>query len=69
MRGEPVYAKDLRGRVVLVLGSEGTGISRLLRESCDALVGIPSIGKIDSLNVSVAAGVLLYEVQRQRRHG
>jgi 23S rRNA (guanosine2251-2'-O)-methyltransferase len=69
MRGEPVYAKDLRGRVVLVLGSEGTGISRLLRESCDALVGIPSIGKIDSLNVSVATGVLLYEVQRQRRQG
>jgi 23S rRNA (guanosine2251-2'-O)-methyltransferase len=69
MQGEPVYDKDLRGRAVLILGSEGTGISRLLRESCDSLVGIPSIGKIDSLNVSVAAGVLLYEVQRQRRQG
>jgi 23S rRNA (guanosine2251-2'-O)-methyltransferase len=66
MEGEPVYAKDLRGRVALVLGSEGTGISRLLRENCDGLVGIPSEGKIDSLNVSVAAGVLLYEIRRQR---
>ena len=66
MQGEPVYSKDLRGRTALVLGGEGSGISRLLRESCDGLVGIPSEGKIDSLNVSVAAGVLLYEVQRQR---
>jgi 23S rRNA (guanosine2251-2'-O)-methyltransferase len=66
MRGEPVYAKDLRGKVALALGGEGTGISRLLRETCDGMVGIPSKGKIDSLNVSVAAGVLLYEVNRQR---
>ncbi|MDR2542833.1 MAG: 23S rRNA (guanosine(2251)-2'-O)-methyltransferase RlmB [Treponema sp.] len=66
MEGEPVYSKDLRGRVTLVLGSEGSGISRLLRERCDAMLGIPSAGRIDSLNVSVAAGVLLYEVQRQR---
>jgi 23S rRNA (guanosine2251-2'-O)-methyltransferase len=65
MQGEPIYAKDLRGRVALVLGGEGSGISRLLRESCDGLVGIPSRGKIDSLNVSVATGVLLYEVRRQ----
>ncbi|MDR0494598.1 MAG: 23S rRNA (guanosine(2251)-2'-O)-methyltransferase RlmB [Treponema sp.] len=67
MKGEPVYAKDLRGRVALVLGGEGTGISRLLKENCDGMVGIPSLGKIDSLNVSVAAGVLLYEVRRQRQ--
>jgi 23S rRNA (guanosine2251-2'-O)-methyltransferase len=67
MHGEPVYTYDLRGRVALVLGSEGTGIARLLQECCDGLVGIPSLGRIDSLNVSVAAGVLLYEVQRQRR--
>jgi 23S rRNA (guanosine2251-2'-O)-methyltransferase len=65
MGGEPVYTKNLRGRVALVLGSEGTGISRLLRDSCDGMVKIPSVGKIDSLNVSVAAGVLLYEVRRQ----
>jgi 23S rRNA (guanosine2251-2'-O)-methyltransferase len=66
MEGEPVYKKDLSGRVALVLGSEGGGISRLLRERCDGMVGIPSAGRIDSLNVSVAAGVLLYEVRRQR---
>ncbi|MDR0290500.1 MAG: 23S rRNA (guanosine(2251)-2'-O)-methyltransferase RlmB [Treponema sp.] len=66
VQGEPAYSKDLRGRVALVLGSEGSGISRLLRENCDAMVGIPSYGRIDSLNVSVAAGVLLYEARRQR---
>jgi 23S rRNA (guanosine2251-2'-O)-methyltransferase len=66
MQGEPTYTKDLRGRVALILGSEGTGISRLLKETCDGMVGIPSYGRIDSLNVSVAAGVLLYEVRRQR---
>ena len=66
MEGDPVYTVDLRGRIAFVLGSEGSGISRLLRERCDGLVGIPSLGSIDSLNVSVAAGVLLYEVRRQR---
>ena len=66
MDGDPVYEKDLSGRTALVLGSEGSGISRLLRERCDGLVGIPASGKIDSLNVSVAAGILLYEVRRQR---
>ena len=67
--GETIHEKDLRGRTALVLGSEGTGISRLLRERCDVMVGIPTTGRIDSLNVSVAAGVLLYEVQRQRLSG
>jgi 23S rRNA (guanosine2251-2'-O)-methyltransferase len=67
MEGEPVYRKDLRGRVAIVLGSEGGGISRLLQESCDAMIGIPSLGRLDSLNVSVAAGILLYEVNRQRK--
>jgi len=66
MEGEPAYKLDLTGRIALVLGSEGGGISRLLREKCDGMVGIPSSGRIDSLNVSVAAGVLLYEVRRQR---
>jgi len=65
MDGEPVYTKDLSGRVALVLGSEGCGISRLLRERCDGMTGIPSLGKIGSLNVSVAAGILLYEIRRQ----
>ena len=65
MEGEPVYKKDLSGRIALVLGSEGGGISRLLRERCDGMVGIPSSGRIDSLNVSVAAGILLYEIRKQ----
>ena len=68
MHGEPVYKKDLTGRTAIVLGSEGAGISRLLKECCDGMVAIPSVGRIESLNVSVAAGVLLYEVQRQRKH-
>jgi 23S rRNA (guanosine2251-2'-O)-methyltransferase len=58
---------DLRGRSALVLGSEGSGISRLLAEHCDRMLSIPSSGRLDSLNVSVAAGVLLYEATRQRR--
>jgi len=67
MEGEPVYKKDLNGRTAFVMGGEGSGISRLLREKCDGFAGIPSSGKIDSLNVSVAAGILLYEARRQRR--
>jgi 23S rRNA (guanosine2251-2'-O)-methyltransferase len=66
MAGEAAYTQKLRGRIALILGGEGSGISRLLRECCDALVGIPSKGRIDSLNVSVAAGILLYEITRQR---
>jgi len=66
MKGEPVYKKDLTGRTAFILGSEGAGISRLLRECCDGMVGIPSFGRIDSLNVSVAAGVLLYEARRAK---
>jgi 23S rRNA (guanosine2251-2'-O)-methyltransferase len=69
MKGEALYKKDLRGRAAIILGSEGEGISRLLREHCDALIAIPSTGRLDSLNVSVAAGVLLYEVTRQRKMG
>ncbi|MBP5199469.1 MAG: 23S rRNA (guanosine(2251)-2'-O)-methyltransferase RlmB [Schwartzia sp.] len=61
------YEADLTGAVVLVVGSEGRGISRLVRESCDILVRIPMLGKINSLNVSVAGAVLMYEVLRQRR--
>ena len=66
MEGEAVYKRDLRGRTAIILGGEGTGLTRLLRESCDAMIAIPSLGRIDSLNVSVAAGVLFYEVMRQR---
>ena len=66
MDGEAAYTKDLRGRVALILGGEGDGISRLLRESCDGFIAVPTRGRIDSLNVSVAAGILFYEVIRQR---
>jgi 23S rRNA (guanosine2251-2'-O)-methyltransferase len=69
MAGDAVWNRDLRGRTALILGGEGTGLSRLLKEQCDALVAIPSRGRIDSLNVSVAAGALLYEASRQREQG
>jgi 23S rRNA (guanosine2251-2'-O)-methyltransferase len=65
MDGERADKLDLRGRVAFVLGSEGAGLSRLIREHCDGIVSIPSWGRLDSLNVSVAAGVLLYETRRQ----
>ena len=61
------YEADLTGAIVLVVGSEGRGISRLVRESCDVLVRIPMLGKINSLNVSVAGAILMYEVLRQRQ--
>jgi 23S rRNA (guanosine2251-2'-O)-methyltransferase len=67
MEGEALYERDLSGRVAVILGGEGAGISRLLRESCDAMIAVPSLGRIDSLNVSVAAGVILYEILRQRK--
>ncbi|MDR2619043.1 MAG: 23S rRNA (guanosine(2251)-2'-O)-methyltransferase RlmB [Treponema sp.] len=69
MEGEAIWEKDLRGRTALILGGEGTGISRLLKESCDGMIAVPSLGRVDSLNVSVAAGIVLYEVQRQRKAG
>ena len=57
---------DLAGPVAFVLGSEGRGVRRLVREGCDGTVSVPMIGVVDSLNVSVAAAVLLYEARRQR---
>ena len=68
MDGECAYSRNLRGMTAIILGGEGTGISRLLRESCDAMIAIPSLGRINSLNVSVAAGILFYEVMRQRKN-
>ena len=53
------------GKVVVIMGSEGSGMSRLLEKECDSVVSIPTCGKLDSLNVSVAAGILLYEIRRQ----
>jgi 23S rRNA (guanosine2251-2'-O)-methyltransferase len=60
------YQVDLKGPLAIVLGAEGTGIRRLTRENCDDLVSLPMLGVVESLNVSVAAGVLLYEAVRQR---
>ena len=64
--GENVTKLNFPAKTCIVMGSEGTGISRLLKQQCDSIVSIPTCGKIDSLNVSVAAGVLLYEVYRQK---
>lgn len=69
MGGETMYDLDLTGPMGLVIGNEGEGVSRLVREACDFTASIPMKGDIDSLNASVAAGVLLYEVYRQRNAG
>lgn len=63
----PMYQADLKGAAAIVIGSEGDGMSRLVRESCDVTVSIPMKGKISSLNASAAASVLLYEAVRQRQ--
>ncbi|MFJ5445362.1 23S rRNA (guanosine(2251)-2'-O)-methyltransferase RlmB [Methylobacillus methanolivorans] len=59
-------ATDLSGPLALVLGAEGTGLRRLTQESCDSLISIPMFGSVESLNVSVASGICLYEARRQR---
>ena len=64
--GTPYTQLDLAGPVALVFGSEGRGVRRLVREACDGAVSIPMFGNVGSLNVSVAAAVLLYEVRRRR---
>ena len=66
MGGTPMYDLDLKGPIGLVIGNEGEGVSRLVREACDFTASIPMKGNIDSLNASVAAGVLAYEIVRQR---
>lgn len=66
MGGETMYNLNLTGPIGLVIGNEGSGVSRLVREKCDYIASIPMKGDIDSLNASVAAGVLAYEIVRQR---
>ena len=67
MGGEEMYDLNLTGPIGLVIGNEGEGVSRLVKETCDFTARIPMNGDIDSLNASVAAGVLAYEIVRQRR--
>ena len=66
MSGTVMYQLNLKGPIGLVIGSEGDGVSKLVRENCDFTAAIPMAGDIDSLNASVAAGVLAYEIVRQR---
>ena len=66
MGGTEMYKINLKGPIGLVIGNEGDGVSRLVRENCDMIASIPMKGDIDSLNASVAAGVLAYEIVRQR---
>ena len=66
MEGEVMYNLDLKGPMGLVIGSEGEGVSRLVKEKCDFIAKIPMYGNVDSLNASVAMGVLAYEMVRQR---
>ncbi len=66
MDGEVMYDQNLTGPIGLIIGAEGEGVSRLVKEKCDYIASIPMRGDIDSLNASVAAGVLAYEIVRQR---
>lgn len=65
--GQPFHKADLSGAVALVIGSEGFGLGRLVRESCDMILSIDMYGKVNSLNASVSGGILMYEVVRHRR--
>lgn len=69
MDGEVMYRHNLTGPIGLVIGNEGSGVSRLVKEKCDYIASIPMKGDIDSLNASVACGVLAYEIVRQRMQG
>jgi 23S rRNA (guanosine2251-2'-O)-methyltransferase len=67
MDGEYCYSSNLKGPIAIVIGNEGKGISRLVRDNCDLVVKIPVLGQINSLNASVAAGIIMYEIVRQRQ--
>ena len=66
MDGDTFYNANLKGAVALVIGSEGKGVGRLVKEKCDVILSMPMKGKINSLNASVAAGILMYEISKQR---
>lgn len=66
MDGEVMYKANLKGNIAIVIGAEGAGISKLTRELCDQIISIPMKGKVNSLNASVSAGIILYEAVRQR---
>ena len=66
MVGQNYYKQNLKGSIAIVVGNEGSGISRLVKENCDFTVKIPMVGKVDSLNASVASSILLYEIFKQR---
>ena len=66
MDGQELWDCDLGGKLAIVIGNEGSGVSRLVKEKCDFTISIPMVGKITSLNASNAAAVLMYEVFRQR---
>ena len=65
--GEEIYKQNLKGDLCLVIGSEGDGISQLVKKNCDAVVTLPMFGKVNSLNASVACGIAVFEAVRQRR--
>ena len=67
MDGKDIYGSDLKGPIGVVIGNEGKGVSPLVRDKCDFVISIPVMGEIESLNASVACGVMCYEVLRQRR--
>ena len=67
MEGEDYREIDYSGKIALIIGNEGSGMSRLVKESCDFIAKIPMYGKVNSLNASVAAGIMIYEVVRQKK--
>ena len=66
MGGQEYYKANLKGKLAVVIGSEGFGISRLVKGKCDFVVSMPMVGRITSLNASNAAAVIIYEVRKQR---
>lgn len=67
MGGREYFNSDLKGAIAVVIGNEGSGVSKLVKDKCDFTVGIPMYGKIGSLNASVSAGLIMYEIVRQRK--